>query len=66
MLILTRRHGEILRIGDDVSLRIVEIRGNEVLVGIHAPRSVTILREEIYEKFSRPGSNEMGSGEAAS
>lgn len=48
MLILTRKPGESLRIGDDVRITVVEIKGNQVRIGIAAPRSFPIYREEIY------------------
>jgi len=49
MLILTRKAGQTIRIGDDVSISVVEIRGNQVRLGINAPRSVTVHREEVYD-----------------
>jgi carbon storage regulator len=48
MLILTRKSGEGIRIGDAISLRIIEIRGNQVRLGIDAPKNVSVHREEIY------------------
>lgn len=51
MLVLTRRPGERLRIGSDIELVILEVRGREVRVGITAPASVPIHREEIYLKL---------------
>ena len=48
MLIITRRAGERIMVGDDVVLEIMEIVGNSVRVGIRAPRSVPVYREEIY------------------
>lgn len=49
MLILTRKTGQTIRIGDDVTISIVEIRGNQVRLGINAPREVTVHREEVYD-----------------
>lgn len=49
MLILTRKSGEGIRIGDSVTLRIIEIRGNQVRIGVDAPKNVNVHREEIYE-----------------
>lgn len=49
MLILTRRAGESIRIGDDVTISVVEVRGHQVRLGIEAPRHVVVHREEIYE-----------------
>jgi len=48
MLILTRKSGESITIGDDVKITIVEIKGKQVRVGIEAPRSYIIHREEVY------------------
>lgn len=48
MLILTRKSGEGIRIGDIISLKIIEIRGNQVRIGIDAPRDLSVHRDEIY------------------
>ncbi len=48
MLILTRRAGESIFIGDDIKVKLMEIKGNQVRVGVDAPTSVKIYREEIY------------------
>ena len=48
MLIITRRAGERIMIGDDIVVEVMEIVGNSVRVGISAPRSVAVYREEIY------------------
>lgn len=48
MLVLTRKPGQSVYIGDDVKITLMEIKGNQVRVGIHAPPSVKIYREEIY------------------
>ena len=50
MLVLTRRLGEVLRIGDGITIKVVEIKGKQVKVGISAPVDLPIYREEIYEK----------------
>jgi carbon storage regulator len=50
MLVLTRRLGEVLRIGDGITIKIVEIKGKQVKVGISAPVDLPIYREEVYEK----------------
>ncbi len=52
MLILTRRPGEAIRIGDDVEVYVVAVNGNQVRLGIKAPRNVPVHREEIYVKIS--------------
>ena len=51
MLILKRRRGETIRIGDDITITILEIQGNRVCVGVNAPKSVAVHREEIYRKI---------------
>lgn len=51
MLILTRRLGETLCIGDDVTLTILGVKGNQVRVGVNAPDDVSVHREEIYVKI---------------
>lgn len=48
MLVLTRKLGEKLMIGDEVSVTIMEIRGNQVKIGVDAPRNVPVHREEVY------------------
>ena len=51
MLILTRRVGETVRIGDDVSIAVLGVKGNQVRIGIDAPREVAVHREEIYQRI---------------
>jgi len=53
MLVLTRKSGESIRIGDDIIIRVVEVKGNQVRLGIEAPRQFRIYREELYQKISR-------------
>jgi carbon storage regulator len=53
MLVLTRRVNETLVVGDDVTVTILSVSGNQVRIGIQAPRHVSIHREEIYEKIKR-------------
>ncbi len=53
MLILTRKSGEVIRIGDDIVLRVLEVRGGQVRLGVEAPASVRIYREEVYRAIQR-------------
>ena len=53
MLILTRRAGENVMIGNDVTVTVLEVKGNQVRIGINAPRNVAVHREEIYERIKR-------------
>ena len=51
MLILTRKVGESLVIGDDVSIIVLGVKGNQVRIGVDAPKSISVHREEIYNKI---------------
>lgn len=51
MLILTRRVGETLMIGDDIAVTVLGVKGGQVRVGVNAPRDVIVHREEIYERI---------------
>jgi len=53
MLILTRKAGETIRIGDDIAISVIEIRGNQARLGITAPRNITVHREEVYELIQK-------------
>jgi carbon storage regulator len=53
MLILTRRVGETVMIGDDVTITVLGVKGNQVRVGINAPKHIAVHREEIYERIKR-------------
>lgn len=70
MLILTRRVGETVMIGDYVTVTVLGVKGNQVRVGINAPKDVAVHREEIYERIKReqqgtvaPGPDASGSGD---
>ena len=53
MLILTRRVGETVMIGNDVTVTVLGVKGNQVRIGINAPKTVAVHREEIYERIKR-------------
>jgi carbon storage regulator len=67
MLILTRRVGETVMIGNDVTVTILGVKGNQVRVGVNAPRDVAVHREEIFERIKREeqdGSTSAHAGKA--
>ena len=65
MLILTRRIGETLIIGDNVTITVLGVKGNQVRLGVNAPKSVSVHREEIYERIQREHAGQAHPGEAA-
>lgn len=60
MLILTRRVGETLMIGENVTVTVLGVKGNQVRIGVNAPRDVAVHREEIFDRIKR----EEAGGEA--
>jgi carbon storage regulator len=60
MLILTRRVGETVMIGDEVTITVLGVKGNQVRVGINAPKSVAVHREEIYARIKREQQGDPG------
>lgn len=65
MLILTRRVGESIVVGDDIVLTVFEVRGDAVRIGIDAPRSVKVNRKEIYEEIQRSNAQAVSSSDDA-
>jgi carbon storage regulator len=55
MLILTRRVGETVMIGEEVTVTVLGVKGNQVRIGVNAPKHVAVHREEIFERIKREG-----------
>jgi carbon storage regulator len=64
MLILTRRVGETVMIGNDITVTVLGVKGNQVRVGVNAPKEVAVHREEIYERIKREEQAAGGGGAA--
>lgn len=62
MLILTRRIGETLNIGDNVQVTVMGVKGNQVRLGVNAPKEIPVHRKEIYERIKKEREAGVGSG----
>jgi len=60
MLILTRRAGETVMIGSDITITVLGVKGNQVRIGINAPKDVAVHREEIFERIQNEQAAESG------
>lgn len=65
MLVLTRRSGESLMVGDDITVTVLEVRHDQVRIGIDAPRSVPVHRREVYEQVIRENATAVASAAQA-
>jgi carbon storage regulator len=65
VLILTRRVGENVMVGDDIVISVIEVRGDAVRIGIQAPRSVTVHREEVYRELQNVNAQAASSSDDA-
>lgn len=63
MLILTRRVGETLMVGDDVTVTVLGVKGNQVRIGVNAPKDVAVHREEIYQRIQSDKKADQGGDE---
>ncbi|WP_251977101.1 carbon storage regulator CsrA [Salinicola avicenniae] len=62
MLILTRRVGETLMIGDEITVTVLGVKGNQVRIGVNAPKDVAVHREEIYQRIQREKTEDEDDG----
>ncbi|MFQ3220510.1 MAG: carbon storage regulator [Paraglaciecola sp.] len=63
MLILTRRVGETLMVGDEVTVTVLGVKGNQVRIGVNAPKEVSVHREEIYMRIQAEKNLQLAGGE---
>jgi carbon storage regulator len=61
VLILTRRVGETVMIGDSITVTVLRVKGNQVRLGVNAPKSVSVQREEIFQRIKRENSESTSS-----
>ncbi|HSG10242.1 MAG TPA: carbon storage regulator CsrA [Gammaproteobacteria bacterium] len=60
MLILTRRVGETLMVGDDITVTVLGVKGNQVRIGVNAPKNVAVHREEIFDRIKQEEGQKNG------
>jgi len=63
VLILTRRVGETVMIGDEVAVTVLRVKGNQVRLGVNAPKSISVQREEIFQRIKREAGQEQAGPE---
>lgn len=64
MLILTRRVGETLMVGDEVTVTVLGVKGNQVRIGVNAPKDVAVHREEIYDRIQKDSADKSTNNNA--